>query len=97
MTGYKIITIDSLCEAIGEDECKKIIEQYRCPQNGDIEEFLRFKAIVFSRQSLAKTHLVFASYKEEVVLVGYFALANKMLFIPDKAPLTKNLKKRVLR
>lgn len=95
MTGYKIITIDSLCDAIGESGCEQIIAQYSCPRNKDIEDFLRFKAIVFSKQSLAKTHLVFTSYKEEIVLVGYFALANKTLFIPDKARLSMNLRKRL--
>lgn len=95
MTGYKIITIDSLCESLGEEELVSILSNYSCPRNADIEDFLHTKALVFSRQSLAKTHLVFASYKGHYVLVGYFALANKTLFIPDRARLSESLKRRL--
>ena len=59
------------------------------------EDFLHHKALPFSRQGIAKTHLVFASYRDAYVLVGYFALANKTLFIPDKARLSASLKKRL--
>ena len=97
MQGYKIITVDSLCEAKGEDWLNTILSYYSCPLNADIEDFLRHKALTFSKQSLAKTHVVFASYKNEYVIVGYFALANKTLFVPDKAKIGKNLKRRLLK
>lgn len=95
MTGYKIVTIDSLVESIGEEGLNAILSNYSCPINADIEEFLHYKAIIFSRQGLAKTHLVFASYQSDVVLVGYFSLANKTLFIPDKTRIGTSLKKRL--
>jgi len=65
--------------------------------NGDIEDFLWHKAAVFSRQGIAKTHLVFAGFHGKAVLVGYFTLANKTLFIPDKANLGSKLKSRLRR
>ena len=95
MTGYKIITIDSLFDTIGEEKLLSILSDYSCPRNDDIEDFLHHKALPFSRQGIAKTHLVFASYRDAYVLVGYFALANKTLFIPDKARLSASLKKRL--
>ena len=95
MTGYKIISIDSLLSALGEDGVEAILSGYSCPINDDIEDFLRHKAIAFARQGLAKSHLVFAGYQGEVVLAGYFALANKTLFIPDKAKLGKNIRRRL--
>ena len=95
MTGYKIITIDSLIESIGEEALNAILSNYSCPMNTDIEDFLHNKAVTFSRQGLAKTHLVFTSYKGNVVLAGYFSLANKTLFIPDKARMGASLKKRL--
>lgn len=97
MTGYKILTVDKLLEAIGEDGAERILSGYSCPRNSDIQDFLRHKAIQFSRQGLAKTHLVFAGYKGRTVLAGYFALANKTLFIPEKAKLGASLKKRLSR
>ena len=95
MTGYRIITIDSLLDSLGEDGLNAILSSYSCPRNSDIEDFLHHKALTFSRQGLAKTHLVFASYKGKPVLVGYFALSNKTLFIPDKSKLSKRLKQRI--
>lgn len=95
MTGYKILTIDSLIEAIGEGGLDAILSTYSCPINKDIEDYLHHKAITFSRQGLAKTHLVFTSYQGKPVLVGFFALANKTIFIPDKSKLSKNMKRRI--
>lgn len=95
MTGYKIITIDGLLDSLGEDGLNAILSGYSCPMNADIEDYLLHKAVTFSRQGLAKTHLVFAGYKGKPVLVGYFALANKTLFIRDKSRLSKNLKRRI--
>ena len=49
MTGYKIITIDSLIESIGEEALNAILSNYSCPMNTDIEDFLHNKAVTFSR------------------------------------------------
>ena len=95
MTGYKILTIGNMLISLGEDGLNSILSTFTCPMNGDIEDFLRHKAITFSRQGLAKTHLVFASYRASLVLVGYFSLANKTLFIPDKSSLSQTLKRRI--
>lgn len=51
----------------------------------DVEEFLHKRAIMYDKQGLAKTHLIYASYKNEPVLVGYFAIANKPLVITNRA------------
>ena len=95
MTGYKILTIDKMLETIGEDRLNTILSEFCCPLNADIEDFIRHKAVQFSKQGLAKTHLVFASYRDAYVLVGYFALANKTLFISDKKKLGRNLRSRL--
>lgn len=92
MTGYKVITIDNLNNALGKDGLETVLSCYSCPLNADIEDFLLHKALSFSHQGLAKTHLVFASYQEKIKLAGYFALAFKTLFIPDKANFSSSLK-----
>lgn len=71
------------------------ISAFSCPQNHDVETFLKQKAIAFAEQGVAATYLVFASHKGAPVLVGYFTLANKFLFIPDKTIGTKALKRRI--
>mgnify|MGYP001045473925 CR=1 FL=1 len=45
-------------------------------------------------QELSKTHLVFTSYKDEPVLIGYFTLSAKTILIA-KNILSKNLQKRI--
>lgn len=81
MTGYRIVNLSALVEALGEDEAKHILSEFSCPLNKDVEFFLAQKAVSFAKQGWAQTHLVFASYKNEWVLVGYFALANKYIRI----------------
>ena len=77
MTGFKEVNISVLLEEIGEEETKKILADYSCPLNADIEDFIHNKAILFSKQGIARTHLVFAGYKGKPVLVGIYALAYK--------------------
>lgn len=84
MTGYRVVNLKALIEELGEDTAKSILSDFSCPLNADVEYFLSKKAIEFAKQGWAQTHLVFASYKEKWVLVGYFALANKYIRISAK-------------
>lgn len=96
MTGYKIINLKLLFEEIGEERTKALLSDFSCPLNEDVESFLRSKAIEFSRQGLAQTHLVFASFRGNPKMAGYFSLANK--YITIKADSVKGkLKQRVNR
>lgn len=95
MDGFKVAKLDDLIDAIGEEQAQTILASYSCPINSDIEDFLLHKAIAFSRQGLAKTHLVFASYKQTPVLVGYFALASKTFFIKRTPSISAALRKRL--
>lgn len=55
---------------------------FSCP-NKDVENFLRYKAIEFSKRDFSKTHLVFWStlYETEKYLVGYYTIAPKFFSI----------------
>ena len=94
MTGYKLVNLKMMLEEMGEEFTKDYLSRFSCPLNKDVEAFLRVKAITFADQGLAQTHLVLASYKKEPVLVGYFALANKTIFVSPKN-LSNTLKKRI--
>jgi hypothetical protein len=96
MTGYKIVNLKVLVDALGEDDAKGILSEFLCPLNPDVERFLKDKAIEFSKQGLAQTHLVFASYQQRPVLIGYYALASKYITISAKN-LSSNLKRRIAR
>lgn len=84
--GYKQVYLNEMMEMLddGENRAKEILSSFSCPLNPDVEDFLRHKAIDFARQGIAQTVLVFASHKQELALLGYYTLANKVIFVPKK-------------
>lgn len=95
LKGFNIVPLNILLEQVGEERSKNILSSFSCELNRDVEKFLHNKAIIFEKQGIAKTNLVFASFKNEIVMVGYFSLANKMLLISNKHNLSSNLRKRI--
>lgn len=97
MTGYRVVNLAALIEEAGEDTAKGVLSTFSCPLNPDVEYFLKQKSIDFAKQGWAQTHLVFASYKNQWVLVGYFSLASKHITISSKFlyKKSKTLKKRI--
>ena len=97
MTGYKLVNLKMMVDALGEDSVKGLLSLFSCPQNHDVEDFLHRKAIEFSKHGWSQTHLVYASYKGGPVLVGYFSLANKQIVVSDdkRHSLGKDLKRRI--
>lgn len=81
MIGYSQVNLIDMIKQIGEDSTKAKLADFSCPLNIDVEEFLKLKAIEFAKQHIAATHLVFTSYKDAVVLVGYFTLASKIIAV----------------
>lgn len=94
MTGYNLIALKDMIEQLGENRTKEILSDFSCPKNPDVEKFIRYKAIEFSKQNIAPTHLVFTSYKGEVRLIGYFTLTIKNFYVA-KSKLSKSLAKRI--
>lgn len=85
MNGFIKIILKDLIEQAKENpetitfgEVEDIVSGFYCPFNNDVQLFLREKAIIFEKQRISATHLIFTSYKEELVLVGYFTLAAKV-------------------
>lgn len=94
MTGYTLINLRGMIKELGEDKTKTILSKFDCPKNKDVDDFLKSKSIEFSKQGLAITYLVFASYKKENVLAGYFTLSTKVIAI-YKTSLSNTLRKRI--
>ena len=92
--GYKIVNLQVLINEMGEEFAKSYLSDFSCPLNHDVENFLKYKAIDFSKQSLSQTHLVMASHKKRPVLVGYFTLANKNISVSAKG-LSNSNKRRI--
>lgn len=94
MNGYRIVLLKDMLDELGEAEVKAILSEFSCPLNNDIEYFLKSKAIEFARQQIAPTKLVFASYKDEPVLCGYYTIATKA-FVISKNNVSSNTFKRL--
>ncbi len=97
MRGFVVVSTERLIEALGEDKVNNILSTFSCPLNLDVEDFLLHKAILSGRQGFSVTHLVFASFKDEPILVGYFTLANKVLVISKSCKMSESLRKRISR
>lgn len=94
--GYVQTNLREMIEQIGEDRVRAMLSDFSSGGlNPDVEDFLRNKAIIFSKQGWAATHLVFASYREKLVLTGYYTLALKYIMISRKRIPSKTLEKRI--
>lgn len=74
---YNIINLAKVYKAIGENETKNKLKEFKCSLNKDVEYFIKEKAIEFSKQGIAETFLVTTSYRKQEVIVGYFSLTSK--------------------
>lgn len=81
MTGYWQVNLRDMIEVMGEDAVYDELSHFSCPLNPDVEMFLREKAILFGNNGFAATHLVYRSFQDKPVIVGYYALANKTVAV----------------
>lgn len=98
---YIKINLEDIVEQYGEDRVKTILADFSCELNRDVDDFLKTKAIEFSKQSIAKTQLVYYIEDEDNQieskrLVGYFSLSHKTINVFHKA-LSKKLIGRIHR
>lgn len=94
--GYKIINLRDIYNTLGEDKTKDILKDFVCELNHDVEYFLKEKAIEFSKQDISRTYIVMSQYKGENVIVGYFAITNKVTNI-KRVALSQTKRKRLLK
>ena len=93
---YNVINLKDMYEAIGEQRTINILNDFECTLNKDVEYFIKHKAIEFLKMGISKTFLVSSTYKQKDVIVGYFALTNKITKIKKKS-LTHSVRKRMNR
>lgn len=94
MTGYQIVNLLDILAADGDVQTERHLQNFYCPYNGDVEDFLHNKAVTFAKQGISSVWLVFASFQEKWRLVGYFALANKIFYLKSRK-ISNTLRKRL--
>ena len=58
MIGFKVVNLDLLLQVKSEEQIGTILNDFESPLNPDIENFLKYKAVEFSKAAIAKTYLV---------------------------------------
>lgn len=84
MSNCIAVNIQDMLKAIGEEELSRLLSDFSCPLNIEVEDFVRNKAIDFMKRKLAVTYLVMKKMDEEKsVLVGIYALSHKAIEITN--------------
>lgn len=89
------LIVDNILDLIeigGEDVIKQELSAFSCPQNEEIEDFLKNKSIEFAKQKLSITYIVRA--EKDLAIVGYYTLTIRALEIAAKS-VSKTLNKRI--
>lgn len=95
-THFVEINLSNMLDQLGEDATKAILSSFSCPLNKDIENFIKYKAIEFSKRTTAKTHLVFWQTEDEryTELVGYYTITSKVISV-DRTALSNTEAKKL--
>ncbi len=79
---------------LGEDELRQILSEFSCPMNHDVERFLKYSSIEFTKKNQSVTYLVFSVADGK--LLGYFTLALKPLTVRGET-VSNTVKRKLLR
>lgn len=81
MIGFKVVNLDLLLQVKSEEQIRRILNDFESPLNPDIENFLKYKAVEFSKSAIAKTYLVWLLIKVQTRLLDIFQyrVANLLL------------------
>lgn len=90
------VSLNELIEAKGREDTKNILLSFSSISK-DIESFLHNLAINYETSGISRTYLVFIKDNEDVLLAGYYSIANKALNISKKNynRLSKSQKKKL--
>ena len=83
---YKTVCLNDLIYKLklSNDDIQKILAEFSCPLNKDVEYFLKLKAIEFEKVNLARTYLVYAINNNDSKLCGIYSLASGHLVLDSK-------------
>ena len=81
MNQYTVMNILDLIDSVGENEVQKGLSDFLCPQNREIENFIRNNAIEFAKRKLSITYLLLNN--ADGAIAGYFTLTHKAIEIKN--------------
>ena len=82
---YRTVSLyDMINQKIGKDDIMKILSDFSCPLNNDVEYFIHNKAYDFERVGLARTYLVFVQPNQSCTyLVAVYSLGQSDVQLSD--------------
>lgn len=80
MNHYTAVNILDMLNAIGEDTVQKILSDFSCQKNSEIENFVKQNALEFAKRKMSITCLVI---DEDGNLIAIFALTHKAVQLSD--------------
>lgn len=80
-------------EEVGEPALVRMLSDFSCPKNPDVEYFLKKNAIEFTKKNQSVTYLVFSN--DEGELIGYFSIALKPLTVRGET-VSNTVKRKLL-
>ncbi|MDG3062890.1 GNAT family acetyltransferase [Lacticaseibacillus casei] len=92
-----LVSLNGIIKKYPEEQVRESLSSFTSI-NKDVENFLHERCIEFEKISLARTTLVFSSYKGRSVLVGYFSISSKPLTISKKnwRGLSKSVQRKLM-
>lgn len=81
MNEYTVMNVLDLIDSVGENEVQNGLSDFLCPQNGEIENFIRNNAIEFAKRKLSITYLLLDN--ADGAITGYFTLTHKAIEIKN--------------
>jgi hypothetical protein len=82
---YSIFSLTELMELdarVGTNKVKTMIEQFSCPHDIDINNFVKEHSVLYEERNLARTHFVIED--ESKKMVGFFSLSINLLKLGEE-------------
>lgn len=79
---------------LGEEELRKLLSEFSCGINLDVERFLKEQSIEFTKKNQSVTYLVFSN--DDATLVGYFTITIKPISV-NAEKFSNTLKRKIAR
>lgn len=91
MMNYTVINILDMIASVGEDAVQSALSKFSCSRNLEIENFVRKNAIMFAKQKMSITYLV---YGENGKIAAIFTLTHKALELSNEV-LSNTMRKKI--
>ncbi len=89
MLNPQVMNILDVMEYDGEKNLENKLSAFSCPDNAEIDRFLKMNALKFAKRKLSISYLVFD--EDDGQLLGYFTLAHKVIEIKNDKTIIRSL------